>query len=163
RWRKKQAEHFALTKVPYSVFTFSPNDPKHGPFLIGNWTPHVNDFIAQTYGTKLKKSWRWSECKISQTILYLTAEIKTFSRLSAVVFMFFRSRIDASHARIIGHAVYRQHVRCGACIDRMCIRITAKIVEAGYHLVLESFIDYVLAPEIAHAVLNPLKVRHRNS
>ena len=30
-----------------------------------------------------------------------------FHDLAAFLFMFFRSRIDAPHARIIGHAVYR--------------------------------------------------------
>lgn len=74
--------------------------------------------------------------KSCQTILYLKFEIKPFSLLSALVFMFFRSRIDAPHARIVGHPVYRQHVCCGPRIDRMSIGVTAQIVEAGDHLVL---------------------------
>ena len=45
--------------------------------------------------------------KSCQTILYLKTEIKPFSLFSAGVFMFFRSRVEASHTRVIGHAVYR--------------------------------------------------------
>lgn len=39
-----------------------------------------------------------------------------FHDLAPILFMFFRSRIDAPHACIIGHAVYGQHVRRGPCI-----------------------------------------------
>ena len=72
--------------------------------------------------------------------------------------MFFRSRVDASHARVIGHTVYRQHVRRGPGIDVVRIGITTQIVEAGDHLVLESFVDDILWPEIPHAVLYPLEI-----
>jgi hypothetical protein len=63
--------------------------------------------------------------KIHQTILYLLVEIKTFSLLWANFFMFFPSRIDASHAGVIGHAVYRQHVGRRSRVDRMRVGITA--------------------------------------
>ena len=59
-----------------------------------------------------------------------------FHDLAPILFMFFRSRIDTAHPRIIGHTVYREHVCRGPCIDRMSIGITAQIVEAGDHLVL---------------------------
>src|SRR5215213_1171382 len=98
--------------------------------------------------------------KACQTILYLKLEIKPFSLLSTLLFMFFRSRIDASHTGVIGHTVYRQHVRRGPGINRMGVGITAQIVEAGDHLVLESFVHHILGPEVSHAVLDPLKVRH---
>jgi len=55
--------------------------------------------------------------KSCQTILYLKMEIKPFSLFSGIPIMFFRSRVDASHARVIGHAVYRQHVRRGPRVD----------------------------------------------
>ena len=76
--------------------------------------------------------------------------------------MFFRSRIDASHARVIGHSVYRQHVRRGPRIDGVRVGITTQIVEARDHLVLQSLVDHILPPEIAHAVLDPLKIRDRH-
>ena len=72
--------------------------------------------------------------------------------------MFFRSRVDASHLRVIGHAVYREHVCRGPSIGRMSVCITAQIVEAGDHLVLQTFVHDVLAPEVSHAVLDPLKI-----
>ena len=87
-------------------------------------------------------------------------EIKPFSLFSGFLIMFFRSRVDASHARVIGHTVYRQHVRRGPRIDRVCVGITTQIIEARDHLVLESFVHYILRPEVPHAVLNPLEVRH---
>src|ERR1044071_6100752 len=74
--------------------------------------------------------------KSCQTILYLKSEIKPFSRLSGAEIMFFRSRVDASHARVIGHTVYRQHVRRGPGIDVVCIGETTQIVEARDHLLL---------------------------
>ena len=74
--------------------------------------------------------------KSCQTILYLKSEIKPFSLLSGFAFMFFPSRIDASHACVIGHAVYRQHVRRGPRIDRVHVGITTQIIEARDHLVL---------------------------
>ena len=74
--------------------------------------------------------------KSCQTILYLKTEIKPFSLLSGILIMFFRSRVDTSHARIIGHAVYRQHVRRGPCVDAVSVGKTTQIVEAGDHLVL---------------------------
>src|ERR1043166_120854 len=101
--------------------------------------------------------------KSCQTILYLKFEIKPFSLLSALVFMFFRSRIDASHGCVIGHAVYRSHVRRGPGIDRVLVGISAQIIEARDHLVFESFVHYILRPEIPHAVLHPLEVRHRHA
>ena len=51
--------------------------------------------------------------------------------------MFFPSRIDASHACVIGHSVYRQHVRRGPRIDRMSIGITTQIIETGNHRILQ--------------------------
>src|SRR6476659_6392936 len=86
-----------------------------------------------------------------------------FHDLAAILFMFFRSRIEASHACIVGHTVYRKHVCRGPCIDRMSICVTTQIVEARDHLVLQTFVDNVLAPEVTHSVLNPFKVRHRDS
>src|SRR4030095_2876146 len=77
--------------------------------------------------------------------------------------MFFPSRIETSHAGVIGHAVYRQHVCCGPSVDRVSVSVTAQIIEAGNHLVLQSLVDYILAPEVAHAILNPLKIGHRYS
>lgn len=59
-----------------------------------------------------------------------------FHDLAPILFMFFQSRIDASHACIVGHTVYSQHVRCGPCIDRMRVRESAKIIKAGDHFVL---------------------------
>src|SRR6185369_9263893 len=96
--------------------------------------------------------------KPCQTILYLKMEIKPFSRLSGVLNMFFRSRVDTSHARVIGHTVYRQHVRRGPRVDVVCVGITTQIVEAGDHLVLQSFVDHVLAPEVSHSILDPFKI-----
>ena len=59
-----------------------------------------------------------------------------FHDLAPILFMFFRSRIDATHAGIIGHTVYRQHVRRGPGIDLVSLGITTQIVEARDHLVL---------------------------
>src|SRR5712691_1215877 len=77
--------------------------------------------------------------------------------------MFFPSRIDTPHSRIIGHAVYGQHVGRRPGVDCMCVRITAKIVEARNHRFLKALVDDVLAPEIAHPVLYPFKIRDRYS
>src|SRR6266850_3458666 len=74
--------------------------------------------------------------------------------------MFFPSRIDPSHACVIGHAVYRQHVSRSACVDRMSIRITAEIIEAGDHRILQALIDDILPPEISHSILYPFKIRN---
>src|SRR6266567_5475846 len=75
--------------------------------------------------------------------------------------MFFPSRIYAPHAGVIGHTVYRQHVRSGAGVDRVRISISTKIIEASDHCVLKPLVHNILAPEVAHAILNPLKVRDR--
>src|SRR5215510_4041887 len=96
--------------------------------------------------------------KSCQTILYLKMEIKPFSLFSGILIMFFRSRVDASHARVIGHTVYRQHVRRGPRIDLVSFGITTQIVEARDHLVLQSFVDDILPPEIPHPVLDPLEI-----
>ena len=45
----------------------------------------------------------------------------------------------------------------------MGVRITAKIIEARDHLVLEPFVDNVLAPEVPHPILDPLKIRNRHA
>src|SRR2546423_236758 len=73
--------------------------------------------------------------------------------------MFFPSRIDPSHACVIGDAVYRQHESRSARVDRLSIRITAKIIEAGDHSILEALIDDILPPEISHSILYPFKIR----
>src|SRR5687767_14883287 len=75
--------------------------------------------------------------------------------------MFFRSRIDASHLRIIGHTVYREHVSGGPCVGGMSVGITTQVVETCDHLVLQSLVHNILSPEITHAVLDPLKIRNR--
>ena len=72
--------------------------------------------------------------------------------------MSFRSRVDASHARIVGHSVYSQHVCRRPRVNRVQVGITAEIIEAGYHRVLESLVDNVLAPEVSHSVLHPFKI-----
>ena len=72
--------------------------------------------------------------------------------------MFFPSRIDASHPRVVGHSVYRQHVSRGPGVDRVGVRITAQIVETGDHRFLQPLVNYILAPEIAHSVLHPFKI-----
>src|SRR6185436_11615935 len=69
------------------------------------------------------------------------------------------SRIYPSHARVVGHPVYSQHVGRGASVNRMRIGITAKIIKAGNHCFLKSLIDYVFPPKVSHPVLNPFKVR----
>src|SRR6185503_8868756 len=96
--------------------------------------------------------------KSCQTILYLKMEIKPFSLFSGFLIMFFRSRVDASHTRVIGHTAYRQHVPRGPRVDVVRIGITTQIVEAGDHLVLQSFVDHILSPEIPHTVLDPLEI-----
>src|SRR5688572_15747089 len=42
----------------------------------------------------------------------------------------------------------------------MGIRITTKIIEARNHRVAQPLVDNIFAPEIAHAVLHPLKIRN---
>ena len=102
-----------------------------------------------------------------QTIPYQLMEIKTFSRLNPYFFMSFPSRIPsciyASHSRVIGHSVYRQHVSCGPCVNRMGVGISAEVIEAGNHRILKPLVYYVLSPEISHPVLDPLKVRNRDA
>ncbi len=73
--------------------------------------------------------------------------------------MFFPSRIDAAHARVIGHSVYREHVCGGSRVHRVGVRISTKIIETGHHRVLKSLIDYIFAPKVAHSVLDPLEIR----
>ena len=72
--------------------------------------------------------------------------------------MFFPSRIYASHTRVIGHSIYRQHVGCGPGIDGVLVGVAAQIIEARDHGLLQPLIDDVLPPEIAHPVLHPLEV-----
>lgn len=62
-----------------------------------SWLKPVTQIWKISYAGKANKSW--------QTILYLLVEIKTFSRLSAKLLMFFPSRIDAAHARVIGYSI----------------------------------------------------------
>ena len=63
--------------------------------------------------------------KLSQTILHLKWEIKTFSRLSAKVLMFFPSRVEASDPRVVGYPVDCKHVGGGPSIHRVSVGITA--------------------------------------
>ena len=71
-----------------------------------------------------------------QTILHIAAEIKTFSQLSGKPSVFFPSRIDAAHPRIIGHAVNRQHVSSRPCINRMGIGVPAKVIKTRDHRIV---------------------------
>ena len=75
--------------------------------LIENELPLVNDFALKPVAQILRILNAGPSRKSCQTILYLKSEIKPFSLFSADQFMFFRSRIDASAACVIGHAVYR--------------------------------------------------------
>ena len=72
--------------------------------------------------------------------------------------MFFPSRIEAPHARIVGYPIYGQHVGRGPGIYRVGIGVPAQIIETGNHRVLKPLVYHVFAPEIAHPVLNPLKI-----
>lgn len=69
---------------------------------------------------------------------YSTLERKSspFHDLAPLLFMFFRSRIDATHTRIIGHSVYGQHVGRGPGVHRMSVCVTTQIIETGHHFVL---------------------------
>src|SRR5688572_23788672 len=73
------------------------------------------------------------------------------------------SRVDAPHAGVVGHAIDGQHVGCGPSIDLVLVSITTQIIETCDHCVLQPLVDDVLAPEVAHPVLNPLKIRDCNA
>jgi hypothetical protein len=84
----------------------------------------------------------WSKPKIRhtrggmesrQTIPYQLREIKTFSRLNPYFFMSFPSRIYASHACVVGHSIYREHVGRRPGVYRMRIRVPADVIEACHH------------------------------
>src|SRR5258708_31796372 len=77
--------------------------------------------------------------------------------------MFFPSRVEPSHARVVGHSVYRQHVSRSPSIHRMRVSVAAKIVETGDHTVLQTLIDDILTPEITHTVLDPFKIGNSNA
>src|SRR5947209_16462362 len=98
-----------------------------------------------------------------QTILQISAEIKTFSQLSGKTSMFFSSRVNAAHASIVSHAVNRQHVSSRSSVNRMGICVPAKVIETCDHCVVQPLVYDIFAPEIAQPVLQPVKVRHRHS
>src|SRR5437016_14189264 len=87
-------------------------------------------------------------------------EIKTFSRLKASFYLFFPSRVNPSHPRIVSNAVDCQHVGRRSRIDGMRVSIATEVIKAGHHRVLQSLIDDVFPPEITHTVLHPLEVRY---
>src|ERR1043166_3831925 len=92
-------------------------------------------------------------------------ESKAFSRLRAHLFMFFqsrRSRIYATHARVIGHPVDCQHVGCRPGVDRVRVGVPAQIIETCNHGVLESLVHHIFPPKIPHSVLHPLKIGDRD-
>ena len=101
------------------------------------------------------------------TILYLLAEIKTFSLVSGNFFYVFSvtcrhvsSRVDAPHAGVIRHSIDGQHVGRGPRVDVVCSRITTQIIETCDHSILQPLVDDIFAPEVAHPVLNPFKIRN---
>src|SRR5947209_18807724 len=73
-----------------------------------------------------------------QTILQISAEIKTFSQLSGKTSMFFSSRVNAAHASIVSHAVNRQHVSSRSSVNRMGICVTANVIQTCKHSNLET-------------------------
>src|SRR5207244_11494117 len=76
-------------------------------------------------------------------------EIKTFSRLKASFYLFFPSRVNPSHPRIVGNAVDCQHVGGRPRIDGMSIGIATEVIEACHQHVMRLFIQHVVPPEIA--------------
>ena len=71
-----------------------------------------------------------------QTILYIGAEIKTFSPLSIKNPYTFLSRVDAAHACIVGHAVYGEHIGRRARVHVVLLCELHEFVETGDHHVL---------------------------
>jgi hypothetical protein len=74
--------------------------------------------------------------------------------------MFFPSRINPAHPGIVGDAVDSQHVGCRPGVHGMRVGITAEVVKAGYHRILESFVDDGFSPKITHSILHPFEVRN---
>ena len=72
--------------------------------------------------------------------------------------MSFPSRVNTSHTRVVGYPVYRQHVGRGPGVDVVRVGIPTEVIEAGYHLVLQPLVDYILPPEIAHPILHPFEI-----
>ncbi len=68
-------------------------------------------YLVDNYFLKLMRSSRIFQTSLKyksrQTIPYLLVEIKTFPRFTPNFFMFFPSRVNPTHASVIGHAVYR--------------------------------------------------------
>src|SRR5260370_29350171 len=89
-----------------------------------------------------------------------TRKSRPFHNLRGYCCMFFPLRIDAAHPSIVCDPVNSQHVGRRPSVHRMRVGITAEIVKAGYHRILEPFIHDVLAPKITHSILHPFEVRN---
>gem|GEM_PF-3614968 len=58
----------------------------------------------------------------------------------------------------MGDAVDGQHVGSDAVVDTVSDGVLQDVVEAVDHDAVEALVDFVLGPEVAHAVLDPLEV-----
>src|SRR5438270_13468082 len=72
---------------------------------------------------------------------------RLFHNLAEKTSMFFSSRINAAHSRVIGHAVNRQHVSSRSSVNRMGICVPAKVIETCDHRVVQPLVYHIFAPE----------------
>jgi hypothetical protein len=69
-----------------------------------------------------------------------------------------RAGVDAALLGGVGYAVDGQHVGGDAVVDGVGDGVVEDVVEAVDHDAVEALVDFVLGPEVAHAVLHPLEV-----
>ena len=72
-------------------------------------------------------------------------------------------RVDAALLRRVGNAIDRQHVCRNTIVHTVRLGVANNIDEALDHDAVEAIVNLLLGPEIAHAILHPLKIAGGNA
>src|SRR5947209_734055 len=71
-----------------------------------------------------------------------------------------RLGIQSTSPDCIRHSVQRQHISRRSIIYAVLSSISGNISEAGYHDLLEAFINQIFIPEVSLPILHPFEVRN---
>ena len=107
-----QTEHCRpYLQYPVLINMLFPSCSRTRSISLEKRPPDVNDLFTRSQATNEKNLRLVPDLNHARPYSTFRWKSSTFHDLAPILFMFFQSRIDATHPCIIGHTVYRKHVR----------------------------------------------------
>jgi hypothetical protein len=117
--RCKQKYCRPYLQYPIVINMLFPSCSRTRTISLEKRAPDVNDLVTRSQAANEKNLRLVPDLNHARPYSTFRWKSSTFHDLAPILFMFFQSRIDATHACIIGHTVYRKHVRSSPGVHSM--------------------------------------------